>query len=211
MIFFADIGQYLYKSRGFIGNYIASACYDQVAWWLIPVFPGIFYYEIGMIKAGLYSLVTIFLLVLSPCKASPLDDSAFETISISADEASEDIQPGILHFSGHFLMQSRDWQLESGRATVYGPPNRPDKIYLEGSPARFLVNRSNGEEGGAVEATAPVVEYLRSTNMLVLSGGAMLKLDDEVIESTVIEYDISTDRYRAGGADGVKIEVPPVD
>ena len=164
-----------------------------------------------MIKAGLYILVALFLLMLAPCMASPSADGAFETIRISADEASEDIQPGVLHFKGHFLMQSHDWQLESGRATVYGPPDRPDRIYLEGSPARFLVSRNDNEGQGAVEATAPVMEYLRSTNLLKLSGGAMLKLDREVIRSTVIEYNISTERYRAGGADGVMIEVPGVD
>ncbi len=36
-------------------------------------------------------------------------------------------------------------------------------------------------------------------------------LGDEVIRSKHIQYDISTNRYQAGGADGVLIEVPPVD
>ena len=164
-----------------------------------------------MLKAGLYSLVALFLLALAPCKASPLGDGAFETIVISADEAFEDIQPGILHLNGRFLMQGPDWQLKSERATVYGPPHRPDRVHLEGLPAQFLIHRSDGEETGTVKATAPVVEYLRSTDMLKLSGGAMLELDGEVIRSTVIEYNISTDRYQAGGIDGVMIEVPPVD
>ena len=66
-------------------------------------------------------------------------------------------------------------------------------------------------EQGIVEATAPEMEYQRSTGILRLSGGAMLKLDDEVIQSTVIEYNIDTERYQAGGVNGVLIEVPPVD
>jgi lipopolysaccharide transport protein LptA len=164
-----------------------------------------------MFKTGLYSLSVLFLLLLAPCYASSLGDGAFETISISADMASEDTEPGILHFEGHFRMQSADWKLESGQATVYGRPDKPDKVYLKGSPARFLINPDAGEVRGAVEATAPEMEYLRSTNMLKLSGGAMLKLGSEVIRSTVIEYNLSTERYRAGGADGVMIEVPPVD
>jgi len=130
-------------------------------------------------------------------------------ISISADEASEDEQPGILHFNGHFLMQSTDWQLTSEEATVYGSPDKPDRVYLEGSPARFLINRNDSKNLGLITATALVVEYLRSDNLLVLSGGATLMLDDEVIRSTHIEYDINTNRYRAGGFDRVLIEVPP--
>lgn len=161
-----------------------------------------------MKKALICSLLTI---LLSPSSAVALDESAFDTISISADEASEDERPGILHFNGHFKMNSADWQLTSATATVYGDPNRPDRVYLEGSPAFFLVHRVDGDGHGPVEATASVVEYLRAVNTLTLSGDAILKLDDEVIRSTYIEYNIDTSRYQAGGTDGVMIEVPPVD
>lgn len=132
-------------------------------------------------------------------------------ISISADEAIEDEQPGILHFRGHFQMRSHDWQLNSAEATVYGQPDKPDRVWLEGSPARFLVNRTDRTGQGQIKAAAKVVEYLRDANLLVLSGGATLMLGNEVIRSKHIEYDISTNRYQAGGADGVMIEVPPVD
>lgn len=144
------------------------------------------------------------------CSAAPLSKGAFDMISISADEASEDEQPGILHFNGHFLMQSTDWHLTSEEATVYGSPDKPDRVYLEGSPARFLINRNDRENRGQIKATALVVEYLRNDNLLMLSGGATLMLDDEVIRSNQIEYDINTNRYRAGGSDGVLMEVPPV-
>lgn len=164
-----------------------------------------------MLKAGFCYLSVLFFLVSLPVMASSVDDVGFETISISADEASEDVQPGVLHFKGHFIMQTHDWRLESGQATVYGKPDRPDKVYLEGSPARFLITRDKDGGQGTVEATAPEMEYQRSTSLLKLSGGATLKLDDEVIQSLVIEYNIDTQRYQAGGVDGVLIEVPPVD
>ena len=145
------------------------------------------------------------------CGAAPLGEGAFDMISISADEASEDEQPGILHFNGNFLMQSTDWQLTSEEATVYGSPDKPDRVYLEGSPARFLINGNDLKNQGQIKATARVVEYLRDDNVLTLSGGATLMLDDEVIRSNHIEYDINTNRYRAGGIEGVLIEVPPVN
>ena len=161
----------------------------------------------SMKKAVICGLLTI---LFSPCGAAPLGEDAFETVSISADEASEDEQPGILHFNGHFRMHSTEWQLTSTHATVYGSPDRPDRVYLEGSPARFLVSRTDKDQG-PVAAAAPIVEYLRAANTLTLSGGATLILDEQVIRSTYIEYDISSNRYQAGGADGVMIEVPPVD
>jgi len=143
--------------------------------------------------------------------AAPLGAGAFDMISISADEASEDEQPGILHFHGHFTMRSDDWNLTSDTATVYGNPDRPDRVVMEGSPARFVVRQSDGTQPDQIEANALVVEYSRADNMLLLSSGATLKLGDEVIRSKHIEYNIGTNRYKAGGADGVRIEVSPVE
>jgi len=153
----------------------------------------------------------LFALACCPCSAAPLGEGAFDMISISADEAREDELPGVLHFDGNFLMQSSDWKLTSEVATVYGSPDKPDRVFLEGSPARFVVNRNDQPEQGPIKATALVVEYLREANLLILSGGATLELGDEVIRSAHIEYDISTNRYQAGGTDGVLIDVLPVD
>ena len=159
----------------------------------------------SMKKTLIFSLL---MLIGSPGNADLLPEGAFDMISISADEAIEDERPGILHFNGHFIMQSSDWHLISTQATVYGSLSRPDRVYLEGSPARFLVSRTDGAGQGPVEATAQVVEYLRATNLLILSGDAVLILDDEIIRSTNIEFDIDTNRYKAGGIAGVQIEVP---
>jgi len=164
-----------------------------------------------MLITTLRCQIVLLATLMLPGVALPLGDRVIETVSISADEAYEDIRPDILHFKGHFIMRSRDWHLEAVRATVYGQPDKPDKVHLEGAPARFQINRDQSTGLNTVEATAPVVEYQRSTDTLKLTGGAMLKLDDEVIRSTVIEYNISTGRYRAEGADGVTIEVPPPD
>ena len=161
-----------------------------------------------MKKTLIYCLLT---LVCFPLGAQPLGEDAFEMISISADEAREDEQPGILHFNGNFLMQSSAWKLTSEAATVYGSPDKPDRVFLEGSPAQFVVYQNDQPEPGQIKAAAVAVEYLRDANVLILSGGATLELGDEVIHSTDIRYDISTNRYQAGGTDGVLIKVPPID
>lgn len=166
--------------------------------------------EFYMLKTAFRCQIALFALLVLPCGAPYADDIVIEMVSISADEAFEDTEPGILHFNGNFIMQSQEWHLESMRATVYGPPGKPDKVYLEGSPAYFLIysQQNEVESAGKVEATAPEMEYQRSTNMLKLSGGAVLKLEAEVITSHVIEYNISTRRFLAAGAEGVLIEVP---
>lgn len=146
-----------------------------------------------------------------PCLAAPLGDRTFDAISIRADHAREDERSDILHFEGNFQMRSSEWQLGSASAVVHGSPNKPDRIYLEGAPAHFHVSPSDESGGEPVEAIAPVVEYRRDTRTLLLSGGALLRLGEESLRSTYIEYDIDANRYRAGGDDGVLMEVPPID
>jgi lipopolysaccharide transport protein LptA len=153
-------------------------------------------------------VLLIFAMLPLPCLSSPLGEDAFDTISISADEAREDEESAILYFNGHFVMLSSEWRLTSEQATVYGRLDTPEKVSLQGTPARFSISKSDDHLWGPVEASAPIVEYLRSANTLSLSGGAILKLGDEVIRSKTIEFDITTDQYRASGTGGVLIEVP---
>lgn len=156
-------------------------------------------------------IFSLSVLMCQPCMAAPLGEGAFDMISISADEASEDEQPGILHFRGHFSMRSDDWNLDSDTATVYGSPDRPDRVVMEGSPARFVVRRTDATQPDQIVADALKVEYSRADNVLLLSSGATLQLGDEIIRSRHIEYNIGTNRYTAGGADGVQIEMPPIE
>mgnify|MGYP001544639570 CR=1 FL=1 len=159
--------------------------------------------------------ITIFyslLVLLCPiCLAEPLVEGAFDTINISADEAIEDEKPGVLHLRGNFMMQSESWHLTSSQATVYGSPTKPDRILLQGSPARFTF--LPGDEVGAdkIEASALEVEYQRQDNSLMLTGKARLLLGEETIYSSSIRYDSTANRYLAGGDNGVNIKLPPKD
>jgi lipopolysaccharide transport protein LptA len=173
--------------------------------------PDVMQQEFSMLKNAPGYLIILIAMMISHAYASSLGETRQETINISADEAYEDVQPGILHFNGHFMMKSVEWELDSARATVYGQPDRPDKVLLEGFPARFRITRNDGEDQRTVIAEAAAMEYEQSNNLLQLTGGAVLMLNDEVIRSTAIKYDIETGRYWAGGVDGVVIEVPPVD
>ena len=154
---------------------------------------------------------SVLLLLCSNCMAEPDWEGAFDTISISADQAREDAESGVLHLDGNFVMQSEKWRLTSLRATVHGNPTRPDQILLEGNPARFTFLSSDPDVEESIEATALEVVYRREENSLLLSGDARLKLGDETVQSKQISYDIASGRFLAGGDEGVIIRVPPRD
>jgi lipopolysaccharide transport protein LptA len=161
-----------------------------------------------MSKITHYCQIVLFVAMTFPCSAASLSEHSIETVNISADEAYEALEPGTLHFKGHFVLLSSDWRLEADEAMVAGRPDLPDIVLLEGSPARFLIDREGNEKQHSITASAPSVEYRRSSNSLQLSGGAELNLDGEIIKSEAIDFDIETERYRAHGSEGVKMKVP---
>jgi lipopolysaccharide transport protein LptA len=143
--------------------------------------------------------------------AYPPGFSKGDTVSIRADQAWEDEQPDIVHFTGNFLMKAADWSVSADSATLYGNLDDPETVLLEGSPAQVLLLRQTDDGNEEISGTAPQIEYQRKANVIKLSGGAVLRLDDNILRSEEIEYDIELDRYQAGGSEGVRIEVTPRD
>mgnify|MGYP001549393536 FL=1 len=94
--------------------------------------------EFYMLKIALGCRIVLIAVMFSPGSTWSLDKNTPETITISADEAYEDIRPGTLHFKGHFVMQSLEWRLESSQATVFGRLDRPDRVILKVVPPPFL-------------------------------------------------------------------------
>jgi lipopolysaccharide transport protein LptA len=159
----------------------------------------------------LRKLVRYLLLLLASagCLAAPVVDGGFEILSVVADRASEDPGRDAMMLAGHLRLETREWILVAEQAVVHGPANRPLSVRLEGSPVRLRGIVTEGDE--ALEASAPVIEYDRSGNSLLLSGGAVLRQGQQTLRSETIEYDIESGRFQARGGEGVAIEVPPVD
>lgn len=147
--------------------------------------------------------------------ADALEFSPDDTVTITAERAWEDDEPGVIHFSGQFVLRAPDWYVSSDTAVVYGNLDKPDKLILEGKPAKILLLRgadnsedSTGSEE-SVEGAASIIEYFRATDKLTLRGAASLTRAEDVLNSELIEYDIDADRYTAGGAGGVNIQLNP--
>jgi lipopolysaccharide transport protein LptA len=149
--------------------------------------------------------------------AGPLDFSSDDTVTITAERAWEAQEPNVIHFSGNFELHAPDWSMSGDTAVVYGKLDDPDRVIVEGNPATvsFLRER-DGDTVGAdpqerVDGEASVVEYFRSTDTLIMRGSSRLVREDSNLTSELIEYDVDTDRYSAGGEGGINIEYTPED
>jgi lipopolysaccharide transport protein LptA len=147
--------------------------------------------------------------------ANSLDFSSDDTVTVTAENAWEAEEADVIHFSGQFELHAPDWSLAGDTATVYGKLDNPDKVVVEGNPARISFLRA-GEEAGSngnpedrdqrVDGTAAIVEYFRATDKLTMRGAASLTRKDSTLVSEVIEYDADTDRYSASGEGGINIQ-----
>ncbi|MEH6635913.1 MAG: LptA/OstA family protein [Halioglobus sp.] len=146
--------------------------------------------------------------------AGSLEFSSDDIVTVTAERAWEADEVDVVHFSGHFEMRAPDWSLSGDTAVVYGNLDNPDRVVVEGSPAKisFLRDAQENESSATqerVDGTASIIEYFRATDKLKISGAATLTRKDSILNSEIIEYDVNTDRYYASGEGGIDIQFTP--
>ena len=148
--------------------------------------------------------------------AGSLDFSSDDTVTVTAEKAWEDDEPNVIHFSGKFELRGLDWLLSGDSAVVYGKLDNPDRVVVEGKPAKvaFLRNEEDSDISTTedrVDGTALFVEYFRASDKLKMRGTATLVRKDSTLASEVIEYDVEKDRYSAGGEGGIHVQLSTDD
>jgi lipopolysaccharide transport protein LptA len=153
--------------------------------------------------------------------ADILDLSSDDTVTITAERAWEDVKGGITHFSGGFELRAPDWYVSADSALVYGKLDDPDKLVVNGQPAKIFILRdtqdsasnsdSDSDSEPNIEGTASTIEYYRTTNKLKMLGQAVLTREDNTLSSEIIEYDIDEDSYSASGEGGINVQLSPND
>jgi lipopolysaccharide transport protein LptA len=162
-------------------------------------------------------LLLTLLLGMHPGIAGSLDFSSDDTVTITAQRGWEGDEVDVLHFSGKFELHAPDWSMAGDTAVVYGKLDNPDRVVVEGAPAKISFLRVEDENAGStdigeqIDGTARTVEYFRATDKLVMRGAATLVRKDSKLTSEIIEYDVETDRYAASGEGGINILFNPDD
>lgn len=163
-------------------------------------------------------LLAVFLSIQTGL-ADILDLSSDDTVTITAQRAWEDDEGDITHFTGSFELHAPDWYVSADSAVVYGKLDDPDKLVIEGRPAKIFILRDTKKSAGNsdpesepnIEGVAFTIEYYRNTNTLKMRGAAILTREDNTLSSEIIEYDIDEDSYSAGGEGGINIQFSPED
>jgi len=137
----------------------------------------------------------------------PLKPGKDDTVAVRADLAWEDPIESITYYRGHFELSTPDWSVQAVEAAVFGSLSNPDRVLLNGEPARIWI--SQPEKSKIVEGQGSQIEYLLNADSVILSGGAELHDGDNIVKSESIHYDVKADSYSAGQAGRVKFSLSP--
>lgn len=139
---------------------------------------------------------------------SPLSTNG--TLVVRAEEAVEDVEGGsrrAIYLAGRVEIQAPMWAARGESATLYGDPEDPRSVVMEGAPASVKVLRS--KDGVLVEAAGKYLEYWRDRDALRLRGEAVVHDGERVIRGDSMTYYIETKRYSVGGKGRVKVVAEP--
>ncbi len=136
--------------------------------------------------------------------AQKLELSKDDTVVVRADEAWEEFAGQVAHFRGNFELAAPDWSVAADSAVVYGPLEDPERIVVDGAPARIRLKQAGRE--GTVEGEGRHIEYRRADDTVSLSGQARLRDGERTLSSALIEYERRGDRVSAG--EGVEVLIP---
>ena len=140
---------------------------------------------------------------------TPVELAKVEKVTIRAAEGWEDAQPEIVHFRDDFFMEASDWNVSADQATLYGKLDDPETVILSGSPARIRVKAWFNDQPETVSGEARRISWQREQKLIRLEGQARLGRGANRMSGGVIEYEIDSDRFQAGGRGGVRIRAWP--
>ena len=128
---------------------------------------------------------------------------AQDTIVVTADQAWESETAKVLNFQGNFRLAAPHYFVRSAAAELHGDVDDPDTIIATGEPVEFWVEDDQTLERTYGEGLR--LEYDRSNNRLRLEGKAVIRDDQTVMRSDVLEYDTQARRLVSTGDGGIEI------
>jgi lipopolysaccharide transport protein LptA len=130
-----------------------------------------------------------------------------DTIVVHADEAWQGDDAQVLHLRGRLKLHAPNWSIEADRARLFGPLEDPDSIFVDGAPATIKVRQPNRD--GYLTAEGAQIQYQPQSNILYLTGDAIVDTGDTAIASETIEYRVRDETFTAGKSGRVHVIANP--
>lgn len=126
-----------------------------------------------------------------------------DTFIVRAERATETDQGNGMAFEGGIVLHASDWRIEADSAVLAGQLDDPERVVVDGSPARIVVGATR--EAEPLEGRGQHLEFEPRTQTLRLEGEATIVKGDQSISSESIKYLIDEGKFAAGSHGRVKV------
>ncbi len=125
-----------------------------------------------------------------------------DTLVVRAARASEADNGESMVFEGGLELHANDWRIEAERAVLAGRLDDPERVIVDGDPARIIVAGGKGEP---LEGRGQHLEYEPHTDTVRLDGAAMIVKGEQSISSESIQYLLGKGTFAAGSHGRVRV------
>ncbi len=154
----------------------------------------------------------LWLFCLSPDLAA-LESDKDQPIQIEADIAVRDESAGETRYEGNVILTQGSLRITADLISIRHDSAAADKIIATGRPATLV--QTPASDQAPVDASARLIEYIRSEDLVRLIDEARIIQDGSVLSGDSIEYLVSQKKVKAAGSPGsagegrVEVVIPP--
>ena len=131
------------------------------------------------------------------------DDQYRETIVARAQEAWESDNGDTMFIRGDLELRGTRWRIHADTAQVEGKLGKPDRVVVDGSPARIVVTPD--DDGLPFEGQSRHLEFQPQAKTVKLDGAATIIRGQQSITSESISYELDRRTFAAGARGRVKV------
>lgn len=155
----------------------------------------------------------VALLLLSSIVMITNANDADQPIEISADQVTREEPSGLTTYRGSVELRQGSLEINSDSLVFSFDDQGASVITAKGTPATLKQTPTN--RSTPINAQANAIEYQETRDRIRLIGDARILQDGAVIEGSMIEYIVSSQRVMAAGSPSgnkpqrVKVTIPP--
>ena len=135
-------------------------------------------------------------LAKSTDRNQPMDIDADQTDALLSDDSVSTLEGNVRIVQGSL-------QVDADKAEIHRKAGDIDRIVLTGAPARL---RQVSDAGEPMDAQARQVVYTLSSDIMVLTGGVVIRQPRGDLRGETVKYNLDTGRLDGGG-DGARVSL----
>ena len=146
----------------------------------------------------------LLLAALSPLTAQAKSSDRDQPMDVNADRTTANVtEDGDAILSGNVIITQGTMRITADRAVIKRKDGDIDEIVLTGGPSTLTQVNDNGE---SMDARAQQIVYTLSNNMMVLTGGVVVKQTRGNLSGETIKYNLDSGQLDGGG-DGKRVSM----